>query len=593
MLTRETKVTMNSQSAKAVNQRSLVGLLDDRSRSQAESVAFRYKHDGEWLECTWAKYREQAEGIAAGLVSRGFGPGDRLAIICDPVAGWLFCDLGAQAAGGIVLGISPNADPDDLAHFLQDSGARTVVVADRAQLQKVLAAEPSEHIIEDLIVIDHSSLAEADERVLSLEELKGLGLEHLESVKGFWETQVKKHGDGAMLNSIFYTSGTTGRPKGVTHSTNSIVDGWSPAFSKALPTSGDRTTAYMPLSSIAERWPTIYLPIVFGVVAHLPGSETQLVAAFKETRPTLMIGTPRMWEEFATGANDGTHDQSAIGEPVAPVGHEDAIAGDRELADGMRVREQFGVDALRFVLIGGSSLSPELVRQWQRWGVELREMYASTECGVVSAQVDGEVIPGMGSPVLAGVDVAADQGAGVIVKSAGLFSGYWNNESATAAGMSESGFRTGDLAEIVERDGTRWLRIADRVSNLITLSDGEQISPAEYEATLKSNAQISQAVLVGQGRPYLSVLVELGPRPNAETSLSARKLVAEYLAEANAIFRARSLPEVMRYRILPQRVDQYPDVVTGTGKLRRAKLLEVCADLVDEMYVDVNDQIDS
>lgn len=538
---------------------SLVRRLDDWARTSSEAVAFRYGHNGAWADCSWSRYRDEATLVAAGLISLGFVEGDRLAILGAPRAEWLFGDIGAQAAGGLVLGIPPNAPVEDVAHFFQDARPRIAFAADADQLDKAIKADAEEGVVEHFVLISGSEILAGDDRVLRYADFRARAERQLADSPKVWESAVARFGDGEQINSIYYTSGTTGRPKGVLHCTNSIVSGWGGAFDYAQPTPADRATAYMPLSSIAERWPSIYLPIVYGVVAHLPEAGMSVVEAFRQTRPTLMIGTPWMWEQFV--------DDARTGEDVKES-----------------VPDQFGVGALRFVLIGGSSLPKAMIEQWRGWNLELREMYASTECGVVAAQVEGPVEIGVGSPVIPTVKVTTDALGGVVVNSPGLFRGYWNNPTATADAMSEAGFHTGDMASIVERRGRPWLQIGDRVSSLIKLTTGVAVSPGMYEERLSEVEGVRRVVLVGDGRPYLGALVELDERLRGASSNLSQQAISEHFQRVNGDLRSASLEEVKEFRILPEPIEAYPEVVTATGKLRRNVLVNLCADLVDDIY---------
>lgn len=593
----------------------LVGLFERRVRAEPKLVAFRYKRRGIWVEQTWRGYSEEVSIVAAALSARGVSAGDRVAVLSNAVPEWLYCDLAVQSVGGLAFGIYVTSPPDDVAFMLEDAGVDVVVLEDEEQYDKLVEAEAvaGRRLVQLAVVIDPEGVETAgDDRVLSYSALRAEGQARLRAgpLKRPSLTPVA-------ANSIFYTSGTTGRPKGAVHSTTSIIEGWGRVMAAVRPGPADRTVAYMPLASIAERWPTVYMPILYGTVPHISDSPSRVEEAIYEIAPTLLIGTPRMWEHLAAriAFDLGRADPvkrvvfralSAVSRHVGELG-DGTSARRRRLSAaaswmaGRRLLRQFGLHNLRHVLTGGAPLSSDVVRLWSTWGIDLREMYAMTECGIVAAQTGGPMRPGEAGAVLEDITVHFDLDGEMLVRSKGNFLGYWNNLAATSAVLDGEGFfHTGDLGELVDHDGTHHLRVIDRQGNIMTMADGRRIPPSELENVLKFSPFVREVVVIGEGRETLLALVEIEfdtvaewARAQSITYTSFRSLVEKpairalferELDVANKMLVSRGLPPVADFRLLPRELDpETGSEVTATRKIRRRVLIREFSDLVEQM----------
>jgi|HubBroStandDraft_5_1064220.scaffolds.fasta_scaffold01336_7 long-chain acyl-CoA synthetase len=557
---------------------SLASIFAARAASQPDVVAFRYRAaSGEWSDVSWQDYLTQAELVSGGLRSLGMSRGDRIGIVSIPRPEWLYVDAGAQGVGALVAGLFVSSPAPDIRTILDDLDPFLVVAGGATEYRLLREAEGDDQAARHVVVADPAGIdLSQDSRIVTYAGLIERGSKWLsEQGRAATYRTDSASSDGI---AVFYTSGTSGRPKGAVHSTDSLVGGWSPVTRAMGLGPGDRSVSSGALGSIGDRWPTVFSPILFGTVAHLPSAGADPDSVMCEVRPTFVIGTPQMWELAASRIR-----AENLADP-SPAAY----------ASSLRAH---GLDAVRQVLMGGARTSADVVTQWRDWGVQLREMYAATETGVVA-------LAGQGSDWLApleGVEVRCDDSGELQVRTPGLFLEYWRNPSATRASITaDRWFRTGDIGRMETGDAPA-MQILDRQSNIVELTDGTSVAPAEIEAALKESPYIEEAVLAGDGQQYLTVLIGMDlpaiSRWAAEHSLPAETreilaanpaVLAFYLdltAQVNKDLASRGVPAVANARLLPRTL-QVGTEVTATGKVRRRSVVESFADLLGEMYAD-------
>jgi long-chain acyl-CoA synthetase len=577
-----------------------------RAREDGPTVAVRQHREGAWRDTTWSELRDEAAAFGSGLLELGIGKGDRVGLALKPCVEGLIALLGIQGVGATPFGIYPTTPLETVDFLVETAEGRAAVIEP--------AWEP--HFRRRAI---HTVVPGAD----TGDELLALGRSRHAAEPREWE-QLVAGGRGDDTWTIYFTSGTTGRPKGVPLSDRMVMTaGYFDLFGHGEgllppPTPRDRTFHEIPLASVAGPIFGLYYGLVFGCTAHIPEDPTDATAALREASPTIFLTFPRMWELRMSEALANVQGRSALrrGVYAAAMRVREATAARQQagrrasaplrLADAFAYRvacrpllEGWGFASLGLVLTGGATLAPELIRQWRRWGVVIRQIYGQTESGgLATIQTERFPPPGYAGRPGPRMDVRVDADGEILVRGEGVFRGYLGLPEATAAALDEDGwFYSGDAGVIAE-DGN--LRVLDRKSDLIVLDSGRTVVASELESVLKQSRYVRNAVVVGGGEADLVALIELddaaarewGRRHDlAETeyeglaqSPEVVALVEAELAAANEQLAAAEQPCVRAVRLLPSAIDlDDPMQATPTRKVRRAQLALRYQDLVEEM----------
>lgn len=590
-------------------------LLAERARDQPNAVALRSKHLGVYRKRTWRDYAGLVSRCATGLRALGVQPGDRVAIMGDACEEWLVCDLGAQAAGATTYGIYPTASSAELEYQMRDGGARIFIAQDQEYVDRILPIADRLPSLSRIVVIDDSAMfAYDDPRLLPYRTLLASGREDELEALG----RRVSPGDPAF---IVYTSGTTGNPKGalISHGVHLAAAHTLIEHYPALANPGHRTVAYLPLCHILGRDVGITLPLLGGPVPHFGEDLEDLPATLFEVAPTVLFTVPRYMQKFASqaliGIGSTTRFKRAAYEWAMRIGRQQAQrrwAGSAEESHAYRAArslvfrpllEKLGLDRLELAISGGAPLPAETAALWQVWGVNLVEIYGQTEeaGAIISGQKGPFPRPGSVGSVAAGwtLELAPDTKE-ILLRGDFVFDRYWNNDPATREVKGADGWlRTGDVGEWrAEGD----LRLVDRARDFIVTDGGKTLSPSSIENALRASPYIAEAMVIGHARKYLTALVEIDFDTVADwarahevsytgfTSLArhaqVEKLIAAEIAKANQAL-AR-VEQVKAFRILPKALDpeEEGEPVTPTRKVKRARMLERFADLVESMYDD-------
>jgi long-chain acyl-CoA synthetase len=581
-------------------------------------------HLGIWHEVTWQDYRQTVEDVALGMLELGVQEGDRVAMMGDPTPEWLYLDTAAMSIGAIFFGIYVNQSPAEMRYLLEDGAPALYMAQDQEYVDKLLDAEHGgQTLVEHVVVADMRGMFQyRDERLMSFIDLQALGAVRRAERPTEWAGHLQRRKPDDIIR-ISYTSGTTGRPKGAMLSSRNLVWATSALYHsiKVHPGEKDRTVSYMPPASPAEVTFSLILPPLYGTVPHIPDDLGARGDAFVEVSPTLLLAFPRMWETYASRALVDID----TGRRMKRWAYRAAFAISRRyynsLWSGSRpgllarfgrfvtywsvfehLLNKFGLARARFVMTGGAPVSPDLLRLWNTWGVGVQEIYGMTEVsGLATVQMDGRPMPGIAGKALYGMEVRLAPDGEILLKSPGVFHGYWRKDGATRDVVDGEGWlHTGDIGRLLP-DGN--LKVIDRRGDLVETSDGRQIAASEIEHMLKGSPYIREAVLTGDKREFLTVLIEIEVDAVSEwarahrvlyTSFSSlvasqdiRRLISSVVDSVNVTLRTAGRPELRDYRILPKELDpEEGDEVTSTNKVRRRLLAKKFAALLDEMYVE-------
>ncbi|MCD9622298.1 AMP-dependent synthetase/ligase [Rhabdothermincola salaria] len=576
--------------------------------------ALRRRVGDGWETLTWDEYARTVRRLGAGLVDLGLEAGDRVGILSSNRREWHLADLAVLSVGAVTVPVYPTNSSSQVAYVVGHSDCRVLFVEDIDQLAKVLLRRHDLPELERVIIFDHADGLDHD-FVLELEELAELGDDEL----SLHPTVVDERSAAIHpedLATIVYTSGTTGPPKGamLTHGNISANIEHVTAVVPIGP--DDRFLSFLPLSHIAERTVSHFGQILSGGETWFARSLVSVPDDLLDCRPTIFFAVPRVWEKFREGIREKVEEsplpQRQLGERylhlAARKGGVTGAGGtlstietaQHRLLDavvGRQVRSGLGLDRARFLVSGAAPIHPDLLRWFKGLGLPIAEVYGQTEDGAVtSINPPGAIKIGTVGPAAPGVEVCIGADDEILVKGANVGPGYWQDPAATAELLGADGWmHTGDLGAL-DRQG--YLSITGRKKDLIINAAGKNISPQEIETRLRYEPLISQAVVIGDGRPYLTALLTLDPDAvrewaahhgksinDAEAMVSDPEVHAAIAASIEQVNDEHARVEgIKRWRLLPRDLSISSGELTPTLKVKRQVVANRWSELIDEMY---------
>ncbi|OWU70924.1 fatty-acid--CoA ligase [Phaeobacter sp. 22II1-1F12B] len=590
----------------------MTALWADRCRKYGDRVAHREKELGIWQAYSWNDYYESARKIGRALLAQGVKRGEPVLILAEDRREWLYIDLGAASIGAIPAGVYTTDSAQQLAYLANDSGAQVLFVENDEQLDKYLEAREDMPGIRTVVVMDRDGLASfSDPQVMFLDEFYALGEEEESREPGLFEKAMEavRPSDPRML---IYTSGTTGPPKGAIITHRNMIFQLSAGQQVLEFREDDNLLCFLPLCHVLERLVSVEAPIANGCIVNFAESPETVFENLQEVSPDSFAGVPRIWEKIYSRlkimrADAGPFSGRAFDWALA-VGDRYARAENPGL--GLRLthaiadltilsnlRRMLGFANARRVTSGAAPISPELIHWFAALGVPLIEGYGMTETGGVATinAVDDNRIGTVG-PALPGVKLRIDEQGELLVGGPCVFGGYWNKPEKTAETMTTDGWlRTGDVGRI-GNDGS--LTITGRLKDIIITAGGKNITPAEIESRLKFSPYISDAVVIGDRRKYLTCLVMID-QENVEkfaqdrqipfsdfASLTrageVRELIGDVVEETNRQF--AQVEQIKDFRLIDILLTAEDEELTPTMKLKRNFVNQRHAALIDEMY---------
>lgn len=581
----------------------------------ADEVALRHKQFGLWQPITWAEYARQVRRLANGMLSLGFEFGDRVGIIGENKPEWVYSDLAVQTIGGVSSGIYTTNSPEQVQYVLSHGEARFFFVENEEQLDKFLQIEAEIPHVTHVFIWDTEGLRDfTHDKVMSLEELGRLGDEYAKEHPDALEERMDRI-DPDDVALLIYTSGTTGPPKGAMLTHKNVL--WTAdSLGKSNPIyAGEETLSFLPLSHIAQRMVSLYLPMYWGFTVNFCENTDTVLQDMQEISPTLVFGVPRIWEKLHSGVElqvqeadwfkraaykwaigvGQRHARASLEEGhVPPLLH--ALYSFARLAVLHPITRRIGLDKARFVISGAAPISPEVLKYFHSIGVPIREVYGQTEgSGPTTIHFHDRIKLGTVGPPLPGVDVRIADDGEILVRGGNVFKGYFNDEQSTKETLQDGWLHSGDIGEFDE-DGN--LRITDRKKDLFITAGGLNVAPQYIENKLKASPYINDAVIIGDGRRYLTAMIvideenvsnwaQLQKIPYTTYADLARneqvyELIDGEVDEVNATL--ANAQQVKKFAILPVRLHQEDGDVTPTLKVKRDALMDRFADIVKQLY---------
>jgi long-chain acyl-CoA synthetase len=575
-------------------------------------TAMREKDRGIWRPYTWRQYWEESRDLAAGLAAAGFKAGDKLAVIGENRPRLYFAQLAAMCVGGVAVPAYQDAIAAELAYVLDHAEVSVVVAENQEQVDKVLSIRERLPQLKLIVYDDPRGLGDYDDPILkSFEAVQQSGGGLTAAVEQ--AVDAGKPGDLCLFS---YTSGTTSRPKGVMLSHANLLSAAAALTTAEDIRASDDFLAYLPMAWIGNSLFAIALHLWLGFTCDYAEKPETLLRDLRELGPTIALAPPRFWENTLTAVMVRAGDASRTKRGLFNLFRRVAERAEMHRGAGQSVpaalrlglalgevlvygplRDQLGLRRARWVYTGGAPLGADTFRFFRAVGVNLKQVYGATElAGLCSAQTDDEVDPDTVGRAFAGTELRIAENGEVQVRSESVFQGYYKQDEATKAAMTEDGWlRTGD-AGFIDRRGH--LVIIDRARDVGKLADGAAYAPQFLENKLKFSPYIGEAVAFGDARPFVAAIVAIDPvtvgnwaeRQNlAYTSfqdLCARPevidLVRDEIRKCNAM-----LPEatqIRRFLVLNKEFDADDDEITRTRKIRRGFVAEKYAAVVDALY---------
>jgi long-chain acyl-CoA synthetase len=588
---------------------------------RGERPAFREKNRGIWHTTTWRELADEAAALAAALSARGLQRGAHVALVGDNRPR-LYAAMGAaQWLGAVAVPLYQDATAEEMVSALQKAGVTHVFAENQEQVDKILEILPRCPGIRCIVYDDDRGMRHYKQPVLvRYDALLTQGRELLAAKRDALDAEAAR-GKAEDVAFLFFTSGTTGPAKGVVLTHAALIDRAGVAAAAEGLTDADVAMAYLPPGWVGQNLFSYVQPMVVGYCVCCPESSETMLADMREIGPTYFLATPRVLETLLAQVSLRIEDTGGInlrlyrrGMAMArrigagrPAGTPASLT-DRFITAAYNVlisgplRDVLGMSRVRAAYTAGDAIAPDLLMFFRGLGVNLKQLYGSTETGFfVAAQRDGAIrADAVGTPV-SGVEVKITPQREILVRSPGLFTGYHGDPEATKQAMGEGGwFHTGDAGYL---DESGQLRIIDRIKYVGALKDGTLYAPKLIENRLKASRYIRESVAFGDGRDTVCALIDIDGAAvgrwadkramsyTGHTDLASRDevyaLIAAAVADANAALAndpALSKAQIRRFAILPKELDADAGLLTRTGKLRRDSIAEHYRTLVDAMH---------
>ncbi len=591
-------------------------LLQRNARERGGRPAIREKDRGIWQTYTWRQYHDHVRDFALGLAALGFRRGETLSVIGDNRPRLYWAQVAAQALGGISVGVYQDSIAKELQYVWSHAEVSVIVAEDQEQVDKVISLKDQLPALCHVIYDDPRGLTQSRfDWLRSFQEVEELGQKFGREHPSYFEAEVDK-GRPEDVAMICYTSGTTGNPKGAMLTHANVVQTARTLMRAEDVRPEDDWLSYLPMAWVGDSFYSLVMGLAAGFCCNCPESPETVQRDLRELGPTTLLAPPRIWENMLTSvqvrAGDATPLKRWVFERFRRVAERAEIlrADGQPIPPGLRiaralgeffvygpVRDQLGLRRARWAYTGGAPLGPDTFRFFRSIGVNLKQAYGSTEVSaLVSVQPDAEANPTTAGRPCPGIEVRIGERGEVLIKSVGVFKGYFKAEEATREVVDPDGwFHTGDAGFL---DPRGHLVIIDRAKDVGATADGTPFAPQFIENKLKFSPYIREAVAFGHERPFVAAMVAIdlntvgnwaerrGIPYTSYMDLSqkpeVRDLIRDEIAKGNA-----TLPDstkVRRFLLLTKDLEADDAEMTRTRKVRRRFIAEKYAPVVDAFY---------
>jgi long-chain acyl-CoA synthetase len=577
------------------------------AQSRPTAPAYYAKTDGEWRPTTWRQYADEIKTAARALIGLGLEPGGKVCILGFNRPEWVIFDHAAMMAGGVAAGIYTTCSPDEVQYIVHHAEASIVLVEDEAQWKKIEARRADLPVLRHVVTMKGAATI-ADPMVLSWDELCA----RAEATPQTTLDQRLDRIEQDELATLIYTSGTTGPPKGVMLSHRNLAWTAQALIDLEGAEDGDCGLSYLPLSHIAEQMCSIHVPATSGASVYFAESIEKVPDNIKEVQPTVFFGVPRIWEKFhagvaaklgqATGAKKylvawtrmvctEMNHRRAAGEMIPPLLDAQYKLVKKLVLD--KLKPALGLGRARFCVSGAAPIAQDVLEFFASLDILVHEVYGQSEdSGPTTLNVPGRTVLGSVGPALPGVQVKIAEDGEILVKGPNVFLGYYKDPKATADSLVDGWLHSGDLGQ-VDRSG--FLSITGRKKDIIITAGGKNVAPKNIEAAIKQSSLVSEAVVIGDRRKFLSVLITLDP--DAATKLLPGGNGAAAHAHESPVIRAElqrviddvnrtlaRVEQIKKFTVLPRQFGIDTGELTPTLKVKRKIVNQNFAREIEAMY---------
>ena len=587
-----------------------------QAQEHPRDVAIREKQKGIWQEWTWAQYLEEVRTLALGLVAIGLEKGDKLAILSDnrPQVYWTM--VAVQIAGGMPVPLYQDAISRELQYVIDHADATIVLAEDQEQVDKVLEIKDHLPKVRRIVYDDPKGMRHyTDQALIRFIEVQAQGQElDKKRPELFQELMAAGKPDDVALMS--YTSGTTGAPKGAMLSHANLIAAVEGMLQIETYRRTDETLAYLPPAWVGDTFWSLAAALIVGFRVNCPERPETVQENIREIAPHFLVAPPRIWENLVSLVQVKMEDASFVKRRLynlfMPYGYDVARRRmeHQPLSFWQRMmhalgeffvfgplRDHIGFRRIRSAYTGGAALGPEVFLFFRALGINLKQVYGQTECGVSCVQRDEQVALGTVGTPFPNVELQLSSDGEVIVRGPCVFLGYYKNPEATTSTIREGWLYSGDAAFF---DHNGQLVVIDRAKDVTSLANGTKFAPQFIENKLKFSPYIKEAVTIGQDRPYVAAMINIDMenvgkwaerRQVAYTTytdlaqkLEVYELIAREVERVN-----RDLDEAMqikRYVLLHKELDADDEEITRTRKVRRGFVAKKYDTIIAALYAD-------
>ena len=590
-------------------------LFWDSVANKSKNVAMREKHLGIWQSTTWGQYGLFAKKTGLALHSLGLKKGEVVSIASEAIPEWLFTDMGTIAVGGISSGVYTTDSAAQVKYLINDSKTKFYFAENEEQLDKILEVRDECPSLEKIIIYDMEGLHSfQDKQVISYDQFLKLGEELDEENPDLWFNLLNavEPDDIAIL---VYTSGTTGPSKGAMISNKNLMYSINIGIDIFQPMENEEQLSFLPLCHILERSASVMFPLKSGAVVNFAESIDTVPENIREVSPTVFIAVPRIWEKFYSSITIIMKDATFIGKYFynlsIKIGSEYKnyfVEGEKPplrlkiafwICDQLvlkNIKKLLGLSKCRHALSGAAPISPELINWYLSLGIDMREGWGMTEtAGVGTAFYTREIKTGFVGRAVNQSEVRIAEDGEILFKGPGVFCGYLNKPEQTNEALVDGWLHTGDVGQL---DNYGNMKITDRKKDIIITAGGKNISPSEIENELKFSPFISDAVIIGDKRKFLSCLIMIDednvmkfaqdhdvPFSNFESLCRTKEIVELIDGEVSGVNKKfANVEQVKKFSLIDIQLTAEDDELTPTMKLKRKFINEKYSNIIESMY---------
>jgi long-chain acyl-CoA synthetase len=585
--------------SKLRNATSIPELFFARVSLSPKVIAYEYESEGEWRAVDYATFGKQVKQASLGIRDFGVQKGDCVAIWGDTMPEWTVLDLATLTLGAHVAGIYQTSTPEQSAYIINDSRAKVLCCDTYERLQSILAIRDKIPTVKKFIVWSGDCPSD-DAHVTSMQHLYRTGEQGLAAEPDSIEKLIALIEPETYANLV-YTSGTTGKPKGVVLTQGNCVSVVINMLDTGLVEEGDTTIAYLPLSHVAE-YMSFLTRLLMGMTAYFQPDFAKLGDAIRAKKPTVIVGVPRVYEKvyqrIMANVNSAPPTRQRLFNWARRVGTEVTrlkqegksvpldLALQHAVADRLvcaKVRAQLG-GRIQRMITAAAPCDPEIIEFFHAFGIPLLEAYGLSETsGASHANRPYKFKIGTVGLPIDGTEQRIAEDGEILMRSPAVFNGYLNQPEATAEVLDADGwFHTGDIGEIDEEG---FLRITDRKKNLLITAGGKNVAPAGIETLINRDPLVSQVVVLGDRKPYLVALITANQEIVSHQGLTDEQIHARITATIEkANKELAKYEQVKSFRIIPREFSIEDGEMTPTMKLKRNVIIEHWREQLDDMY---------